>query len=300
MTRRPLLEGLRPAPGSGVLLSLRWLLVAVVSAPAWGVAWRGVAEGPAVRPYFTEVAGRLPFVHLLRLREALPSAWVPVLLASVLLAVLLSAALNAGALAVLSPTRPRTRWRPLLADLWRAGRRYLPAFLRVLLVEVVLIVLGLLALRAGFSRLELRGWREGWSGHTEVVVLPTLQVLLSVGWVVVVGAWAFSTRAVVVVSGDRRVRRAALATLRVWRRCPGRGPLFYAGLTLGAALLLGGVLVAWRQAPPASVAGAWARLFGWGVLLVGHAWIWHWLHRSVRLLAERPAVASVTRGASGR
>ena len=282
---RPLIDGLRPAPASWLLLPLRWLLLLLAFLPPWLAARGGLASGAALRPYFTDVEGRLPVVQGLRLLDALPDAFGPVVAATLLVTTLLSEGLTAGALVLLSPSRPTTRGRTALAELRSAAHRYLPAFLRLLVVQLIVLGLGWLALGRVSEALVDRAELEGWTGYTRLAVLPAVKVLLGVTWLALVGAWGHWTRVLLVVRNDRRVLRAALAALRVWLHHPGRAPLFHVVVTLTAALALGAALTAWRQSPPPTTTAAWLRVAGFALLLAGHAWVWHWLVRAARLLA---------------
>ena len=271
----------RPVRGSWTVVLLRTVLAVLATAPAWSMAVAGVGEGPAKRPYYTDVEGPLPMVHLMRMIKDLPESWGPVLVGCVGLFVIVSAILTAGALAVLAPGR-RSDGRGIvgrLTEVWSTGWAFLPAFLRILLLELVFAGVGLFALERLFGALDRHGQRALWSGYALSVLLPLWHVLLAALFLSKVGAWGLHTKAGVVLHGERRVRREALATLRRWWDHKLSGPVLFMATSLVVIVASGGVLVTWRQAPPVSATGAWMRMGVWFGVLLLISWAWHFLVR---------------------
>jgi hypothetical protein len=281
---RPILNGLRPAPGSLRLIALRVAVLLLSSAPALIAAFAGVAGGAARRPYYTEVEGRLPIAHLVRVFQDLPTSFVPAVVASVVLAVLADQLLTGGALALLDPARPRGERIRVIATVWRDGLTHLWPFLRAALLGLVLSAAGIALLRLLFKRLDVAGYRSGWTGQTVMLTLPMLSLSLSLLWLAVVGAWVFWCRLITAADGRRRVRRTGLLALRVLRRHPLRALGLFVALTLASTILSGAVLVAWRQADPGSAGRAIPWFLGWLCMVLAQAFVWHWLLRAGRLL----------------
>ena len=279
---------LRAVPGSGLFVAGRMALIVLASAPAWAKGWAVLGAGVARQPYFTDPSGPLPLPHLFQLFASVGKALAPWALAGAAGAVILSAMLGAGAMTALALGRPASSRAALVAEAWRAAWAHLPAFLRILAVEVVVLGLGWSFFAAGFDRLDVVGRRSLWTGFTLDVVLPAAKVALSALWFAAVGAWGLHTRTLTVVDGRRTVRRTGLLALRVWMRHPWAGPALVMVVSLASVLLSGAVLFAWRQHPAASVGGAWARAVGWWVMLAALAWAWHFLVRASLLLMSRP------------
>ena len=275
-------EILRPVPGSGRLVLLRMGLVLLASGPAFAVSRSGISAGAATRPYYTDVEGPLPVVHAMRFLREIPDAYVPALLAGVVLAVLFDQLLSAGALASLRS--PSTAGRRVWSTVRREGPRHLPAFLRLLVLAAVVSALGIFALDAGFDRLGLAGHRAGWSASTLFLVLPGLEGLTVAVWLGLVGAWVLGCRVLTVIDARRRTGRTALLTLAVWRRRPLGGPALYVAVTLLAQLATGALLVGWRQSPPGSLGAGTLWVALWLVGMAAHSAVWVGLHRAGILL----------------
>ena len=282
------LAALRAVPGSGLVVAGRLAVVLVASAPAWAKGWVVLGDGAARQPYYTDLSGPLPLPHVLELLASVGKALAPWALAGAAGAVFLSAMLSAGAMKALAPGRPPSSRAALVAEAGRAAWAHLPAFLRILALEVVALGLGWSFLATAFDRLDTVGRRGLWTGFTLEVSLPAAKVALSALWFAAVGAWGLHTRTLTVADERRTVRRTALLTLRVWMRHPFAGPALAMIVSLASVLVSGAALFAWRQHPALSVGGAWARAVGWWALLAALAWAWHFLVRASLLLMSRP------------
>jgi hypothetical protein len=284
MTRfRPVLEGLRLAPGALRLVALRMIVVALASAPALVAGLAGIAMGAGRRPYYTEVGERLPMARFLRLLRDVPEGYIAALIVSIALAILADQVLTGGAVAVLSPegsprATPAGRGR-VFATVCREGLVHLWAFLRVVALGLVIAAAGIALLRLPFKRLGDVADRSGWSGETTLVTLPFLSVLAGVLWVAMTGAWALWCRLITAADRRRRVRRTALLALRVLLRFPLRAGGLFVVLTVTANLASGAVLVAWRQAEPVRGAGMifWPGV--WLAMLALQSFVWVYLLR---------------------
>lgn len=286
LTGRPLIRGLDLVPGSRTLVALRAALVLLAALPTLAVAWVNLAGGPARQPYFTDVQGRLPLFHLLRLLDELGPTLAPLLALAALVALLGEQLLVAGGLDWLAPGRQRDtsrRTAPLRAIL-AIGLSWLWPMIKVLLLALLLAGLGLKLLGWGAERLGDHAEVAGWSGYATQAVLPALRVLLSLLWLALVGAWAFWCRVLMVADGRRTARGALLLAGRLCLRRPLRAPLFHVGLTLLMQTVGALVLALWRQSPPASVSGALLWALSWLLVVVLQAFLWHWLLHAARLL----------------
>ncbi len=286
-------SALRPVRGSWTLVLARFTLIVAATAPAWAKGWSLIAAGPARQPYFTDVSGPLPLPHILQMFRIVGDKVPMVALGCAALAVLLSALLTAGALAVLAPDRPARGWRSMVSHAWSEGWEHLPAFLRILVLEVITLGLGMWLIGKAFDRLDITGQKGLWTAYTREVLLPLIKLLCSGAFMATVGAWGLHTRLLTVADERRRVRRTALLTLRLWRRRPWAGPGLFVVTTLAGVLLSGWVLVTWRQAPPGSQAAAWMRMVTWWGVLLLLSWLWHFLLRAGRILADRPDVTLI-------
>jgi hypothetical protein len=286
LTGRPLIRGLDLVPGSRTLVALRAALVLLAALPTAAVAWVSLAGGPARQPYFTDVEGRLPLFHLLRLFDELGSSLAPLLALAALIALLGEQLLVAGGLDWLAPGRQRDtsrRTAPLRAILAK-GLSWLWPMIKVLLLAALLAGLGLKLLDWGAERLEDHAEVAGWSGYATQALLPLLRGLLALLWLALVGAWAFWCRVLMVADGRRTARCALLLAGRLCLRRPLRGPLFYVALTLLMQTVGALVLALWRQSPPASAGGASLWALSWLLVVVLQAFLWHWLLHAARLL----------------
>jgi hypothetical protein len=295
----PIKEGLGLVPGSLWLIGLRAALVVVAALPALLVALVGVAAGPARQPYFTEVQGPLPILHLVRLSRELPPAVVGAALLAAVVTLLLQQILTAGALGWLDPGRRERPEGSTPGAVLRQGTPWIWAMLRVVLLAGLLAAGGLGALGWLHERLALYGEVEGWSGRTLWMLLPALRGGLSLGWLSLVGAWAFWCRVLMIADGRHTARTAGALVLRVWWRHPVRAPLFYVALVLLTLAGSAAMLAAWRQAPPEDLFGAVLRGGSWLLLLLLKAVAWHWLLRAGRLLYAGPSLDDVRQRPDG-
>jgi hypothetical protein len=290
---RPVRDGLRPARGSIRLLMMRVFIVVLSSLPALILGALGVASGAARRPYYTEVDGRLPLMHFIRLMRELPGSFVPAAILGVVLAVLADQLLTGGALVVLDPARPVGERPKVFAAVFRDGLTHIWAFLRAVFAGVVLSAAGAALLGRLFNKLNITAYHAGWTAQTALLRLPMLAVISFLVWFATVGAWVFWCRLLTVADGRRRVRRTGVLVLRVFARHPLRSWALFVGLTASSTLASAAVLVAWRQAEPKTGAGAagWAIL--WLITLLLQAFVWLWLLRAGRLLYASEGLADL-------
>lgn len=289
----PLRDALRPTAGLIRWLWLRLAVVILASLPALVAGLSGVGSGVARRPYYTEVEGKLPLVHLLRLFRDLPGSFVPAAIAGVVLAVLADQLLTGGALAFFDPARPASERGKVSTAVFKDGLAHFWAFLRIIGLSLVLWAVGIALLRLVFKRLDVMAYQSGWAGRTVLLRLPVLSTLLALLWMASVGAWTFWCRLLTVADRRVRVRRTGLLVLRVFWRHPLRSWGVFTAATLLATLVSGAVLVAWRQAEPRTGGGVlgWALL--WLVTLLVQASVWLWLLRAGRLLYASDGLADL-------
>jgi len=300
-THRPLARGLDLVPGSRTLIALRAALVLLASVPTLVVVLATLAGGPARQPHFTDVDGRLPLFHLLRLLGELGPSLVGLLALAALIGLLGEQLLVAGGLDWLAPGRERDTSRrtgPLRAILGQ-GLLWLWPMLKVLLLAALLAGLGIKLLGWSAEALEDHAEVAGWSGYTTSVALPALRGLIGLLWLALVGAWAFWCRVLMIADGRRTARSALLLAGRLCLRRTLRGPLFYMALTLLMQAGAGLVLVLWRQSPPVSVGGALLWALSWLLIVVLQAFLWHWLLHAARLLYADPALDDLRRREDG-
>jgi hypothetical protein len=287
-TRNPIRSGLDLVPGGLALVAMRLLLLLLASLPAVVMLLAGLAGGPARQPYFTEVSGRLPLFHLLRLGSDLSGVLVGGLVLAVVLALLGEQVLVAGALSWLGrgpgEGAAKSPWRAVPAR----GIGLLWLMLKVVLLAVVCFGVGTALINRLFDALDHHGELAGWTGYTMMIFLPALRVICVVVWLAIVGAWAFWCRVLLVADGRRTVRSTWLLVLRVWRRHPLRAPLFYVVVTLASQLGAGVVLATWRQGPPGSASGVAPWLVSWLLVLALQGYLWYWLLHAARLLYALP------------
>ncbi|EYF02173.1 Hypothetical protein CAP_7384 [Chondromyces apiculatus DSM 436] len=286
-----MLDGLRPPAGALRLALLRLVMVVLASSPALVTALLGLDAGAARRPYFTEVPGRLPVARLLQLARDLPDGYAAALAVSVVLAVLGDQLLTGGAVALLGPRPPKER--RVLAVVWKRGLTHLWPFLRAVAVGVILTAVGAGLIGALFRRLDVMGYRAGWSGEARALYLPLASVGLTVLWMAAVGALVFWCRLITAADGRRRVRRTLLLALRVFVRHPLRSSGLFVSSTVISTLLPGAVLAAWRQAEPVRGGALGLLLGGWCAALCLQAVVWIWLVRSGWLLYLHEGLADL-------
>lgn len=289
---QPLRGALRPAPGLIRVLGLRLLVVLLSSLPAFIAGTAGVGSGAAKRPYYTDVEGKLPFVHLMRLFRDLPGGFVPAAIVGIVLAVLGDQILTGGAFALFDPARPAGERVKVFATVCREGLTHLWAFLRTLLLSLVFIAIGIVIIRLIFKKLDVIAYRSGWTGETSVLRLTLLSTLLTLVWMASVGAWTFWCRLITAADGRRRVRRTGLLVFRVFRRHPWRSWGIFTALTLVTTLASGAILIAWRLAEPRGSALAGYVLL-WLASLLAQAFVWLWLVRAGRLLYASDDLADI-------
>jgi hypothetical protein len=283
-TKKLAAEVPRPVQGVIRLWALRWALVVLLSLPALLAGLGGISSGAARLPYYTDVEGRMPVIHLARLIRDMPGAFVPALLIAIVLTILADQVLMGGALALFDPERPQGGRVKVLATVFREGLTHLWAFLRVVLIGIVLSAIGAGVVRAIMKRLSTAGDRAGWTGATMLLTLPMLGMLLMLLWFSTAGAWVFWCRLITAADRRRRVRRTGLLVLRVFARSPLRSWGMFAGLTSASMLISGVVLVAWRQAEPRSGGAILLWALAWLATMALQAFVWVWLLRSGRLL----------------
>jgi hypothetical protein len=294
VTRRP--------PGTLRLLALRFLMVVLMSLPALLAGLTGVSQGAARQPYYTDIVGRLPMAPLVRLLGEQIPALVPVVLLGVLLVVLADQVLTGGALVLLGPARsvPASaasdgQRRPpvrVWVTVWREGLVHLWAFLRAVLLGLLLAALGVALLRLVGRRIDVWAYRSGWTGSRRAAVTLGL-TLTTLLWLASVGAWVFWCRLITAVDARWRVRRTGLLVLRVFWRHPLRSWGLFVALTLLSLLVSSSVLFGWFQAEPSTTGGALGWFALWLITLGAQALVWLWLVRSGRLLYARPGLEDI-------
>jgi hypothetical protein len=290
---RPLRAGFRLTRGSVRLILLRFGVAVLTGLPALLAGASGLSAEAAQRPYYTEVSGRIPIVHFMRLMSDLPSGFVPAAIASVLLSVLADQLLTAGAIALFDPEKPADERPSVLSVVGREGLVHLYPFLRILAASALLFLIGAASIRSVVHALSLSGEVRGHSVAERMVILPLVGTLATGAWFSLVGAWVLWCRLFTVADGRRRVRRTALLALAVFGRAPLRGPVFAAALSFVAAILPGIVPVAWRLASPATSGAVFGWALAWALALLVQAFAWHALLRTGRLLLASPAFADL-------
>jgi hypothetical protein len=292
---RVLLGGLRLRPGSLRLIGLRVLLQVLCFAPAYAAAVLGITESHGYRPELAEHPGPLPVSEVSRLFRDLPSTFWLLSGLGIVAVVLLDQLLTAGGLALLDPTRSQDEPVRVGATIWRQGKQHFWRFVRVVLLVAVLFGLGAMLLGWLFDTWSEHGARVGYSGLTEVVVLPGLRLLAATLWLAVVGALACWARLLTVADDRQRVRRTTVHVLRLFWRRPGRSLVFFVVLSVAVQVLGGAVLV--RSAPPVRGSEALERVVAWALYLIIHGYVWHWLLHAGQRLYARPELDRL-RGAS--
>lgn len=284
--RAAVVEGWRPAPGSGRLILLRFLLSIVAGLPAMAVASGVLGEAVGRRPYFTEAPDPLPIPQLMGVIARIGPAWGAVA-GGAILAWLGGLLLTAGAIALFDPARPTGH-----VNVWRitfdTGTRFLWPYLRVALLALIAILAGGRAIVFVFERIADHGRAAGWTGAARVLVAIGRPLAL-LAWASLVGVCAWWCRVIVVADGRRQVRRLTSIVPRLGWRHPLQGVLFHWLAAMGSVLAGAGVLVAWRQS--AAPTGAW--LTAWLAVLLLQAVLWHWRLRSCRLLWAAPDAADL-------
>ena len=283
-SERPVLDGLRPVQGTIRLWALRLGLVVVMSLPALLTAMGGVSSGVARSPYYTDVAGRMPILHSVRMVRELPTELLPMIFLGVALAVLGDQLLLGGGAALFDPARPKAGRVRVLRMVLHGGLPTLWAFLRAVLVGVVLSGIGVAIIRGVLKRISIAGNRAGWTGETTTLMLPLIGLVLYVLWLATMGAWVFWCRLITAADGRHLVRRTGILVWRVFARSPLRSWGIFVGLTLVSILFSGAVLFAWRQAEPRSTGAVLLWATAWLATLAVQAFVWVWLLRSGRLL----------------
>jgi hypothetical protein len=260
--------------------------VVLSSAPALIAGLAGVSGGAARRPYYTDVEGRLPLIHWIRLLKDLPESLAPAMAAAVVLAVLGDQLVTGGALAMLDPGRPAGERVRVLATVLREGLTHLWAFLRAAALGLVILAFGVVLIRLPFKQLDLAGYRSGWTGKTVMLTLPVLHMFAMLLWMATSGAWVFWCRLITAADGRRRVRRTGLLALQVLWRHPLRSWGVFVTSTIATMLLSGAVLIAWRQAEPGTRGGALAWFLLWLLTLLIQSFVWLWLLCAGRALYD--------------
>lgn len=281
---RPVLDGLRPVQGTIRMWALRLGLVVVMSLPALFSAMGGVSSGVARSPYYTDITGRMPVLHMARMARELPTMFLPMTLLGIALAVLGDQLLLGGGAALFNPERPQGGRVRVLEMVLRDGLPTLWAFLRAVLLGILFSAIGARVISSVFERISRAGTRASWTGETTALTLPLISFVLITLWLATIGAWVFWCRLITAADGRRLVRRTGVLVWRVFARSPLRSWGMFVGLTLVSILLSGAVLFAWRQAEPRSVGAVLLWAMGWLSTLAVQAFVWVWLLRSGRLL----------------
>ncbi len=280
---RALLRGLRPVPGSWRLVGLRWALLLLSGLPGMLLLRAMLSSGAGRISWLVEGSGRLDLARLLALlTEIGPLAGAAIVL-SVILGLLGQQVLTPGAVAWLDRMRLGQRPRGVFSNVVAEGTPWLWTMFRIVLLAILLDLLGLGAIILIAEKIGVHGLLAGWSSVTLDVVLPRLRLLLTAAWIALVGAGAFWCRLVMVADGRRRIRSAFFIVLRAWRRAALAGPVTFIAVTWMLQVLLGAVIVLWRQHPAADSTQANLRVCGWALLLLLSAVVWHWLLRAALL-----------------
>lgn len=276
--------GLWPAQGTIRLWALRLGLVVVMSLPALLSAVGGVASDVARSPYYTDVSGRMPIVHLVRMVRELPSVFLPMTFLGIALAVLGDQLLLGGGAALFDPARSQGGRVRVLPMVLRDGLPTLWAFLRAVLWGIIFSAAGVGIVRAVIKRISTAGSKAGWTAEATILTLPLIGLVLYALWLATVGAWVFWCRLIIAADGRHLVRRTGLLVWRVFARSPLRSWGVFVGLTIVSILFSGAVLFAWRQAEPRSSGAVLLWATAWLGTLAVQALVWVWLLRSARLL----------------
>ena len=262
------------------LLIARIAWIALASVPAAFLAHGDLASKAGVSPWFTDVQGRLPLVHLTRLFRELPTV-APALGVVVLLAVLGNQLLTAGALSIFLGQESRLH-----------GARHLAPFLRIVLFGVMASLLAAGIVSWIFEALGHLSTTRGWTASTTLVTLPALRALLLTIALAKVGAWLTCTRALTVADRRSRVRRTALLALRLCWRARLRWFARFVGSTIATTVAAGAILAAWLQSEPRGAALAlWLAL--WILMLAVQAAVWLWLVHGAAQLVDHPLAADL-------
>ena len=272
----------------GLLTALRFFVLAMTAAPVTLVAIWGIHRGVGHRPYLTDIEGRLPIFHALRLLQATSPSLIVVAVVAAVGAVVVSQLLNAGAVERLSrPPRDREGFLSAAAGILTHGLSHRRLLMKVLLGEVCLIAGGALALAAALQAWVVHGHQVGWTAWATWGVGPAAQGALGLCWVALVGALGHWCRVVAVMDDHSGVRRALRRVARVWRRHVLSAPALFVVVTLLVQVGSGAALAAWRQWPPSSAAGLAPVVGGWCVVTLGHAAAWAALTwAAVRLVTQ--------------
>ena len=284
--RRPWLAGLRPVPGSLRLMALRLLLFVVAALPGLAVGMGGIGRSLGNRPYFADAPDPLPMIHLMRFTDGLPGGVWGALVAAAGAAWLGNLLLTAGAVTLFSRAgggRPRV-W----TTVFEAGARNLWVYLRIALVALVLAALGarLLGVLAGL--LADHAAHDMWTMRARLL-LQLGRGLATIGWLTLVGLFAWWCRVIVVADRRRRLRRVLTVVPRLWWRRPLGALLAHFALALGALLASAGLLLAWRQ----SAGPTWVWTLAWLLVLAALSFVWHWRLRAGRLLWSSPELVDL-------
>ncbi len=273
------------------LIATRVATIALASLPVALTTRASLEAGPGLSPWFTEVDGRLPVIHLFRLFGELGSLG-PALLFAGVFAVLGNQLLTAGALSIFlrratDPDRPR-----VLRAIGRDGTAHLGAFLRMLLLGLLVSAIGASVVGQGMEAIGHIGDRRAWTAATTVLWLPLISGVAVAIVIAATGAWLLAARAFTVADGRRRVRRSALLALRAcWRR-PIAWVARFVVTTIALSVGSCGILFAWGQTAPGDGALAgWIAL--WALVLFVQASLWVWLVRESARLVDDAGLADL-------
>ena len=280
----PLLDALRPVPGSLRLIVSRWLLSIFAGLPGIVAGKAALSESIGTKPWFAEAVDPLPLPQFFGVLGEVGSV-LPMMLIGVLFAWLFLQLLTAAAVDILDPSRRAGRVR-----LWRTmidtGGRHFLAYLRISLFALIFLGIGGRIFLLVYARLVERGVVEGWSGKTLVFTMPVAATLFLLGWAGLMGTCALWGRVITVRGNRRYVRRTLLMVPRVIWRNPVQGLMVHWLMGIGFVLSGAAMLVAWRQAP--GVATGW--FIAWLLLLLVQSAVWHWRMRTLSLIWSQPGL----------
>lgn len=197
--------------------------------------------------------------------------------------------LTAVAFRWLDPHRDTDSPRRLRTDIVREGAPHLLAYLRLLVMGLVIMWLWSASVGGVFEPINDRAAVAGATLESRVFSRLIHLALITLG-VATIGAFTFWARALTALDERIRVRRTVLLTARLcWRRVL-RGPGFSVGLTIAVQFATGAALAGtppWR-----SDDAAW---FVWPAILAVQMITWHWRIHAAARLGTDPGLADLRR-----
>lgn len=276
---RPFATGIGLRPGTGGLLLLRLLVLVVFGAIAASVSTSGIAGKQGTNPdVLAHAAAPPPRVAFGILGEP-PPAFLAVAVGAILLFFVLDQLLTAAALRRFDPRElepPVGRpWRIM----WNEGAPVFWRFVRVTILGHVLIVIGAVAVGAGFIPIYRMGYAQGWTGLTRFIVVPFLQGALGTIWAMLIGVFTLWCRVLIVADGRWRVRRVALHVVRLLWRAPIRTGVVFLAVALVLQVAGAVLLVVFRPGiAPGPLYAPWL------LLVIVSVCVWHWRLHAARAL----------------